>query len=122
MTPEANAVRCVYSTTLANQKNRMPLAAYISEKAPYYYRKLPDLIKSIQDGLYVTFIKETLARLPTSDKFRESHFGEMLVSIFVEEIMNLRVIYSKLALLTAENANAFKMDLILYDPAANQLN
>jgi hypothetical protein len=31
----------------------------------------------------------------------------------------LRLLYSKLSLLTAENANAYKMDLVLYDPASD---
>jgi len=121
LTPLDNAVRCVYKTILIENIENYNLASYVSDRAPYYYRKMSDFIESIEDGLFITSIKETLLRLPTSDKFKESHFGEMLSSIFIEDIMQLKIIYSKLALLTSQNANAFKMDLILYNPKSNPL-
>jgi len=64
-------------------------------------------------------IRETLSRIPSAESFRESHFCEIVSGIFAEEVMGLTRIYSKLTLLTAENANAYKMDLVLCRPAAN---
>jgi hypothetical protein len=60
--------------------------------------------------------------MPKSEGFRESHFGEILATIFAEEVMGLRQIYSKLSLLSSENSNAYKMDLILYDPTCDPVD
>jgi HamA len=60
-----------------------------------------------------------LRRLPTAETFQESHFGEILVGVYGEEILGLRRIYSKLAFLTAENANAYKMDVLFYRPGTD---
>ena len=97
------------------------MADYIADKTPLFYRDLPKIIDDLGDGYFVTTIKSTLAKLPTSESFQESHFGEIATGIFVEEVMGLRKLYSKLTLLTAENANAFKMDLVLYRPTSDPI-
>lgn len=113
------AVRLVHVSDITETSSGSSLAGYIADKAPLLYRTLPKVVDSLGDGYFVTTMKETLDRLPTSDSFKESHFGEIATSIFVEEVMGLRKLYSKLSLLTAENANAFKMDLVMYRPGSN---
>lgn len=113
---EKKAVRIVYISELMGESNGTRLAEYIADKAPLFYRKISDVYKSLGDGFFVSTMKETLAKLPSSDSFRSSHFGEIATAIFAEEVMGLRKLYSKLSLLTAENSNAYKMDLVLYNP------
>lgn len=97
------------------------LSALIADRAPLFYRRLPDLVRSLSDGLFMTAFKETVSRLPTSSAFRESHFGEIVSAVFAEDVLGLRLLYSKLSLLTAENDNAHKMDLVLSDPNEDPL-
>jgi hypothetical protein len=109
-------VRAVYVSELHKSAGESALAGYISDKAPLFYRDPAKILKGLEEGYFLTPFKETLLRLPISESFRESHFGEITAAIFAQEVVGLRKIYSKLSLLTAENANAFKMDLILFDP------
>lgn len=98
------------------------LDGLVADKAPLFYRDPEHIIQTLQFGYFATAISETLRRLPQVPSFRESHFGEILATIFAEEVMGLRRIYSKLSLLTSENANAYKMDLVLYDPNTNPVD
>ncbi len=111
----AEMVRCVYMSELVRVANGNQLERYIADRAPFFYRDLPSITQSLGDGFFVSTIKQTLSKLPTSESFRESHFGEIAAGIFAEEVMGLTKLYSKLSLLTAENANAYKMDLVLFD-------
>jgi len=94
----------------------------IFDRTPLFYREPKKIINDLQYGYFVTPISDTLRRLPQSPSFRESHFGEILATIFAEEVMGLRRIYSKLSLLTSENSNAYKMDLVLYDPSTDPVD
>lgn len=89
---------------------------YLSEKAPFFYRDVQAIIDDLNAGLFRTAFQTTVARLPTAESFQESHFAEVVAGVFAEEVLGLRRLYSKLRLLTAENANAYKMDLVMYDP------
>lgn len=115
------AVRTVYISELTHSRNGHSLDKYISDRAPLFYRELSKIIESFGDGYFVSSIVDTLRKLPNSQTFRESHFGEITAAIFAEEVMGLRKIYSKLSLLTAENSNAYKMDLVMYDPKSNPI-
>ena len=116
------AQRDVFVTELVRQTDGHTLDYVIADCAPTFYRHLQDVANALMvDGGFLTTIKETLQRLPTSESFRESHFGEIAAGMFAEEFLGLKIIYSKLSLLTAENANAYKMDLMLYRPASNPL-
>jgi len=98
----------------------MELSKYISSKAPLFYRNLSNIVADMSDSRHFgSVIKETLSRIPSAESFRESHFCEIISGVFAEEVMGITRIYSKLTLLTAENANAFKMDLVLCNPEAN---
>ena len=109
-------VRVVCISQFKRFNEDIPIDQYIADKAPFFYRQLNKVIDSLQDEALLTSVRETLAKLPTSETFQDSHFGEILAGLFCQDILQLKKIYSKLSLLTAENANAFKMDLVLYDP------
>lgn len=110
-------VRMVYRSEFVRDGTPYKLDQYISDKVPLFYRSISAIIAELSAGYFITAIKNTLAKLPTSQSFQESHFGEIVAAIFAEEVMGLHRLYSKLTLLTAENANAYKMDLVLYDPS-----
>ena len=109
-------VRAIYVSELARYSDGDRLESYIAEGIPFFYRDLPKIQSDLGSGYFVSSIKETLDRLPTRESFRESHFGEIAACLFAEEVLGLRKLYSKFSLLTAENSNAYKMDLLLYDP------
>ena len=88
----------------------------MAERAPFFYRSPNQIADMLHAGFFRTAFREALCRLPTSSHFRDSHFGEMLSAMFAVEVMHWKLIYSKLKLLTAENSNAFKMDLVFFDP------
>jgi hypothetical protein len=93
------------------------LEEYMAERTPTYYRAPESIAADLQDGYFLRAVADTLARLPTADDFRDSHFGEVLAVEFAVAAMGLRPLYSKLRLLTAENSNAYKMDVVMYDSA-----
>jgi Cap4 SAVED domain len=109
-------IRAVLQSEIVRvSRSQNALDGYMAGKVPYYYRDPADIARSIPETLFTTAIRDTLARLPRAESFRESHFGEILAGVFAEEVLGLRLLYSKLSLLTAENTNAHKMDLVLYD-------
>lgn len=116
-----SAVRYVYKSEVARSGEAFTLDEYIAERAPLFYRSAEAVIRDIRDGNFRTAFSTTLSRLPTSKTFRESHFGEVVAGVFAEEVLGLPKIYSKLSLLTAENANPYKMDLLLYDPSSDPI-
>ena len=109
---DAKALRKVYVSELRGSHDGKTLAAYVADRAPLFYRKVQNIVDRLSEGYFITAFRETLAKLPTSDSFRSSHFGEIMAGIFAEEVLGLTRLYSKLSLLTAENANAYKMDLV----------
>ncbi|OBW63494.1 MAG: hypothetical protein A9183_07165 [Dehalococcoides mccartyi] len=115
------AVRNVYISEIVQNGAEYTLESYLADKIPFFYRDLFKLVNSLSSGYFLSAIKETLEKLPTSESFIESHFGEIVSSVFAEEVMGLTRIYSKLSLLTAQNANAYKMDLVLYDPKTDPI-
>jgi hypothetical protein len=82
---------------------------------------MADLIRELEGGATLTAFKESLAKIPTAANFQSSHFGEIAACLFAEDVLGFKRIYSKLSTLTAENANGFKMDLLLYDPATDPI-
>ena len=102
-----------------NQKNK--ISKYLSDRAPLYYRNIEDIINSLQDGFLLSTVVETLEKLPTSKHFQSSHFGEIVASIFLEDILGLKSLYNKLSHNTTENQNAFKMDVLCYDPNSDPI-
>ncbi len=86
------------------------------ERAPLFYRSPDQIANMLHAGYFRTAFREALLQLPTSIHFRNSHFAEILSALFAEAAIGWRLLYSKLTLLTAENSNAYKMDLMFYDP------
>lgn len=111
------SVRSVYHSVYLNKAEELKLAKYVASKAPLFYRDVAKIAADLADsGHFGAVMKDTLAKIPKSLSFRESHFCEIFSGIFADEVLQLTRIYSKLTLLTAENANAFKMDLVLCNP------
>ena len=88
----------------------------MADRAPLYYRSPHRIAEMLHDGHFKTAFVETVGLLPTSEHFRESHFGEILSGVFAQEVVGWRLLYSKLRLNTAENSNPHKMDLLFLDP------
>jgi len=118
---QKDGVRLVYRSEILANGSVHALHDYISDRAPLFYRPLEAIVADLKAGYFLTAVKTTLAKLPTAQSFQESHFGEIVAAIFAEEVMGLRRLYSKLSMLTAENANGYKMDLVMYDPSSDPL-
>lgn len=115
------AIRMVYRSQVIEHNNGIDFDSYVADKAPLFYRRMDDIINDLRDGLFLTAFKSTLARAPTAQSFQESHFGEIVAGLFAEEVLGLRRLYSKLTNLSAENSNAYKMDLVMYQPNATPI-
>ena len=92
----------------------------MADRAPLFYRSPDQIADMLREGYFRTAFREALLQLPTSTHFRDSHFGEILAAMFAEDVIGWRLIYSKLKLLTAENSNPYKMDLMFFDPNQSQ--
>ena len=110
------AQRFVYLSRLARSVGEQRLEDFMADRAPLFYRSPDQIANMLNKGYFRTAFHEALIQLPTSTHFRNSHFGEILSAIFAEEVIGWRLIYSKLKLLTAENSNPYKMDLVFFDP------
>jgi hypothetical protein len=112
------AVRTVRRSDLVRIIDAGSLEDFMANRIPTYYRDPEHIAADLDRGYFLKMVADTLRRLPTAENFRDSHFGELLAAEFAQAAMGLRLLYSKLRLLTAENANAYKMDVVMYDLAA----
>ena len=112
-------VRAVHRSEVSRRTTTSSLERYMADRVPYFYKEPAAIAESFGKGYFVSAIQEILLKLPTADSFRDSHFGEILAAVYAEEVLGLKRLYSKLALLTAENANAYKMDVLLYRPGCD---
>jgi hypothetical protein len=110
---QEKACRLVSQSHFAMEANGLILSDYVADRAPLFYRRISRIVEDLKMGLFLTAFRNTLDKLPSAESFRESHFAEIVAGLFAEDIVGLRRLYSKLSLLTAENANAFKMDLLM---------
>src|SRR5919198_2950424 len=107
-------VRAVYHSEIVRLRGGASLDGLMFNRVPYFYRNPKDVGREMGAGtLFFEPLRETLSRLPSKASFQESHFAEILATDFAEEVMGLRKLYNKLSILTAENTNAFKMDVLL---------
>jgi hypothetical protein len=111
--------RTVYISELADANNGLKLSDYFSDKAPLFYQSIHQITERLAEDGFVSAIRDVLVKLPTAESFKESHFAEIASGLFATEILGLKKLYSKLSILTSQNANAFKMDLVLYDPKSD---
>jgi hypothetical protein len=112
-------VRAVHQSEIDRVGSDASLDTYIAERLPYFYREPKQVARLFGEGYFLSAIKRALERLPTAETFQSSHFAEILAAVYAEEMLGLRRLYSKLALTTAENTNAYKMDVLLYDPLSD---
>lgn len=112
-------LRAVYKSEILRSAPGGQLEEYVADRMPTFYRDPRKVAAEIEGGHFFTAIKKTLQRIPDAQTFRDSHFGEILAGIYGQGTLGLRLLYSKLQLLTAENANAYKMDLLFYRPGCD---
>lgn len=117
--PTAQLRLVLISELLKKNGNDIQLSKYLADRAPLYYRNVEDVINSLSDGFMLSTLVETLSKLPTSDRFQSSHFGEIVASVFLEDVLGYKRLYSKLSHNTSENQNAFKMDVVSYVPGSD---
>lgn len=117
--PSKTELRAVNISTILKNSSDHNLADLVADRAPFYYREFDKVVESMQSGYFLTTIRETLKRLPNSNHFQDSHFGEILASIFVEDVIGLKKLYCKLSLNSSENQNAYKMDLLCYEQGSD---
>ena len=115
-------LRAVHISNILQKNDPHNLADLVADRAPLYYREFDKVVDSLRSGYFLTAMRETLKRLPNSEHFQDSHFGEILASIFVEDILGLKKLYCKLSLNSAENQNAYKMDLLCYEEGSDPVN
>ena len=113
----AGARRRVHLSRIVRSVEEQHLEEYLADRAPLFYRSPDKIAETLDQGYFLTAFREVVRRLPTSSHFRKSHFGEILSAVFAQEVLGWRLIYSKLRLTTAENANPYKMDLLFFDPS-----
>ena len=111
------AQRLVHVSRLARCAGPDRLEDFMVERAPLFYRSPGHIANMLHAGYFRTAFREALLQLPTSTHFRDSHFGEILSAIFAEAAIGWHLLYSKLRLLTAENSNPHKIDLLFFDPS-----
>ena len=104
-------VRAGRRSFLKAEHDGRKLSRYLGGKLPYHYRspdKIGEDFGAEHDALEM--IWSLFAQAPTTPKFQNSHCGEILSSVYLEEVLGYKKLYSKLTLTSAENTNVHKMD------------
>lgn len=116
-------VRAVYRSEIVRAPEKgEPFERWMIGKVPLYYRRPEAIADSFTRATdFRKPLRDTLRRLPSAASFQASHFGEIVAGVFTEQVLGLSLLYSKLSLLSAENANANNMDLVLYDALPKDL-
>ena len=109
-------LRSGWRTIISDAQGQFTLARHMAGRIPYFYRspfKIAADFAAEHDA--IEMVRDMFARLPKVEKFQNSHFGEILCAIYMEDVLKCKRLYSKLTLLTAENTNAHKMDAFFVD-------
>jgi hypothetical protein len=104
-------VRSGERTSLSEDFDGVELSRYVAGKIPYHYRSAKKIaldFESAHDA--IEMVLSLFAQAPTAEKFQNSHCGEIISSIYLEEVLGYRRLYCKLSLTTSENTNVHKMD------------
>lgn len=104
-------VRAGRRSFLKSEYDGRKLSRYIGGKLPYHYRapeKIGEDFGAEHDALEM--IWSLFSQAPTTPKFQNSHCGEILSSVYLEEVLGYRKLYSKLTLTSSQNTNVHKMD------------
>lgn len=114
------AVRNGQRTRLAESIATGTLPHHIAGQLPYFYRTPANLEREFAEELgnrrnALDILYDLTIKMPTTPKFQQSHFGEILAALFLEQIMGLRRLMCKLTLTSSENTNVHKMDGFFVD-------
>ena len=92
------------------------LPRVLAGQIPFFYRE-PEKISADFQARHDVFdaICDLATKVPTTAKFQQSHCGEILAALYLEDVLGFRMLYSKLTLTTAENTNVHKMDGFFVD-------
>jgi hypothetical protein len=92
------------------------LPRVLAGQIPFFYRE-PQKIAADFQGRHDVFdtIFDLAIKAPTTPKFQQSHCGEILSALYLEDVLGYKSLYSKLTLTTAENTNVHKMDGFFVD-------
>jgi hypothetical protein len=103
--------RAGFRSIIKDEHAGTPLSRHIANVLPYYYREPCAIASDFKLRLpALDAVNDLMAAAPTTAKFRKSHCGEILCAHYLESMLHLRRLYSKLTLTTAENTNVHKMD------------
>ena len=92
------------------------LAYYLAGQIPYFYRSPEKIAEEFRErSNALDLVVDLATKAPTSPKFQQSHCGEILAALYLEEVLGFRRLYSKLTLTTSENTNVHKMDGFFVD-------
>ena len=96
------------------------LSQYVAGRIPYFYRDPAKIAQDFFEQLNaINAIADLCRKLPTEEHFRCSHFGEILSSLYIQEVLEYKILLRKLTQLTAENTNVHKMDVMCVDTKSN---
>lgn len=113
-------IREGWRSYLADGYMDFALSHLVGGQLPYFYRspdKISNEFKSRHNA--IEMIIDLAVKMPSSEKFQTSHCGEILCAIYLEDILGLKRLYSKLTLTTSENTNVHKMDGFFVDISTN---
>jgi hypothetical protein len=113
---KAQVHRKGWRSTLDCTPSERDLPRYLGGKIPYFYRdseKIAADFAARHDALDI--VVDLATKAPTSENFQQSHCGEIMTALYLEDVLKLRMLYSKLTLTTSENTNVHKMDGFFVD-------
>lgn len=118
--PKLPVVREGRRTLLDESNGDWSVAHHVAGQLPYFYREPKSIARDFQERRNaLDMIRDMVVKLPTTPKFQQSHFGEVLSSIFLEDVLGLRRLFCKLTMTTSENTNVHKMDGFFVDTSTS---
>jgi hypothetical protein len=113
-------VRQGHRAHLRDSSGDPTLSHHIAGQLPYFYREPGKLSKEFAEEMAnrrnaLDLLYDLTVKMPTTPKFQQSHCGEILSALFLEEVLGLRRLMCKLTLTTSENTNVHKMDGFFVD-------
>lgn len=114
------AKRSGFRTFLSDACAYDQLWNYVAGQLPYYYREPITIAEDFRVRRHaLENLRDLISRAPTAPEFQRSHFGEILSSLYIENVLGYSRLLSKLTLPTAENTNVHKMDAMFVNRATD---
>jgi len=88
------AKRKGYRCRFAEHHDGKDLAKVVAGQIPYFYRdpgKIASDFAARHDALEMIY--DLATKVPNSQKFQNSHFGEILSALYLEDVLQLRRLY-----------------------------